>query len=511
MCIYNTQRMNLPSKRAMKNLIIFLIIICSFPLFAQDWVPFPYNQKTWFEFSNEEHQSVSIYYADLLISEADTNHYYFRRNYLEERLDLVLDEQKDACLNFFENNTADFISIKHPFSEANGQYTFKGKTVFDTQLQPGEGIYIYPAGSSHFEQIYIECVEQKWGEILEGLSDSLKVFNIQAFSNGTAIESDFDEYEYILSKQYGFVKFIPFIELLRHPKTTATLSGIGISDGRIIGERYNNSYFFPYQIGDVLTYVDVYNPRWFPNHYREYYRDSITSVSRNQDLLKYTVEGYKVYLGYYEQDTVEYMEERAINISERNPFFEESIYGLHLAYEPYYAEWRSLDQSNLAFSFIDLSSSSNFNYGFDQGIVSRYCDGYSTYDYKDEWKIYNNELGQLSYYSITIGKGRYWELITYQRGDKQYTPCATIDSVYLVNDNAVDLQNDYYHNSEIVNFTGPGVNGKQFIPSLVPDSLLNIPIEITCRVLSWSLTQQTIVRKEEPCLPPQPGVFECNE
>lgn len=74
------------------------------------------------------------------------------------------------------------------------------------------------------------------------------------------------------------------------------------------------------------------------------------------------------------------------------------------------------------------------------------------------------------------------------------------------------IRNDLYHNDRLnPKFRGPGVDEEQFIPSLVPGNLLDMPIEITCEVGIWELKQQVIVKTEEPCMPPQPGMFECNE
>lgn len=54
--------------------------------YSQNWQIFPNDLKKWFEFDNEDHYSVSLYYPDSLEIEGDSTHYYFHLKYLENQL-----------------------------------------------------------------------------------------------------------------------------------------------------------------------------------------------------------------------------------------------------------------------------------------------------------------------------------------------------------------------------------------------------------------------------------------
>lgn len=59
------------------RLYLFLtFLLCHTAAAAQNWASFPYNQKKWFEFSNEDHYSISLYYPDSLNVETDSTHYF---------------------------------------------------------------------------------------------------------------------------------------------------------------------------------------------------------------------------------------------------------------------------------------------------------------------------------------------------------------------------------------------------------------------------------------------------
>lgn len=383
------------------------------------------------------------------------NHYYFRLKYLDERLiTMTFGVQQDYCLNslignyaqsnvtwldFFESKTVDFISIKYPYSEVNGQYFFKGNIVFDTKLQPGESIFINVEENASYDQINIECIEQKLGYVL-GKPYSLKVFNLKAFSNGVDVESDLDELEFILSKSYGFVKFIPFIELLSNPKTTATLYGFEDNAGELIGKRYNYTHFFPYQEGDVLRYyLDDRDPQNYST--AVYSQDSITSVIKNQDTLTYTVQGTATYVSV---GLVAYIEDytRSISIklnSNSYAYIDEVIYGF--TFESSFSNcvdmvsWSELDLSNVDFSFGETPNSYNIQNSSIGNAMDNNCGFISEVSTTEETRITNSQLGQLELLSLFADRSAsIWLLVTYQRGDQLYAPCAPIDSVYTIND-----------------------------------------------------------------------------
>lgn len=102
--------------------------------------------------------------------------------------------------------------------------------------------------------------------------DSVKIFKLTAIKDGQAIASAFNEFEYILSKNYGFIKFLPFPELLNSPKTTVNIVGFEDSSDNLCGQS-SIQKFLPYEVGDVLYWIkDNYT---LPYENTSYYVDSI--------------------------------------------------------------------------------------------------------------------------------------------------------------------------------------------------------------------------------------------
>lgn len=511
----------------MKSLVLisaffFLHLIC----IGQNWEPFPLNQKTWFEFNSEDHQSISVYYTDSLVANGNSNFYYFNLKYLSEALDIGSGNYRRNCLDslwaldYIEDKTVDFISFKEPLVENNGNYIFKGKTVFNSHLQSGESIMIELPDSSNFDQLRIECTEKKLGNVF-GKIDSLKVFSIKAFINSQQVNSIYDSFEYILSKKYGFVEFLPFEELLTTPKTNATLYNFEDSEELLCGgPDYNSSHNFPYKVGDVITYIEEaksYRGTYYGDGLA-YHRDSIISI---EDNLRYIANGTSILFGYYfdynpeTADTVKFTGKlkQIRSSSTRNNYFDKGIYGLD--FEIIFHSSIGLNDlrpDSFPFSFIPNQNSYNILYNTGPGINYECEYDYSPLYYFSERRLTNNELGQLSYWSGSEGGFvENWDLISFERKGRTYTPCANLDSVYYTNSEPVNLVNDYFHNSNIVRVEGIGIENKIFNPQLVPNSLLNSSIEITCEIFPWSETQTIVVREGSPPNIPLSGSFNCIE
>jgi len=488
-------------------------------LLPVDWTPFPYNQKTWFEFSNESHYSISQYYADYLRIESDSSHYYFHLKYLNDKLKGVDNEgnfvscldsvsNEGLWLDYFEEQTEDFVSIKHPFTETGGAYYFKGNLVFDPLLEVGESIQINSAAFNDFDYVNIECTEKKYDTFL-GKTDSVKVFNVTAIKDGQPYASAFDDFEYVLSKNYGFIKFLPFPELLNAPKTNAKLIGFIDESGDLRGKS-SIQYFLPYEVGDVLYWKrdEDYRLTGSREQLKDYYyEDSIVSVMVTEDLFSYNFNRTTYskfsssYLYYYEGDRdTSYSINQSMQFDlskDEYEIFNHAIYGVDAIYDicgpsfsldvSSYPGVVDIQLNNNPFSFEEGQPSYNLNYECSDPeiIYTVNCNtsrGYEFY-YKDSG--YNSALG-LIYTDIQEDKFRnLLRLIYYKKGDKEFKPGHQLADEYSIYDPPVDL----------------GECGN-FYPYFTPESSLNVPIVINCRVEIWDFSQTVIVRDT--------GEGECN-
>jgi len=279
----------------MKNITYLLAIACtllfSCGLLAQNWTPFPYNQKTWFEFENPFHYSKSVYFADSLEENGDTTNHYFLLNYLDDLVNVEINCLEynyygTTWLDFLDERTTNFVSFKTPFQEVNGLWYLNGSLVFDHNLEVGENITVFP---TNFDEVKITCTN-KTTESIFGITDSIKVFSLQAYNSGQLVDSDYDNHEYKLSKNYGFITFLPFSKLLGNPNTTAKVVGFEDDNQMTQGTKaWTIADFIPYEAGDVIYYKDSYYD--YLNNYFDYTYgiDSITSNAIiEEDSVKYT-------------------------------------------------------------------------------------------------------------------------------------------------------------------------------------------------------------------------------
>jgi len=515
------------------NFTLFAILL-NLASIAQDWTPFPYNQKTWFEFSNATHQAVSQYYSDSLLLQGDSTHYYYHLKYINDRISGAdASGVYSSCLNepaivgstevgktwldYYESKVMDFISIKNPYTEINGSYFYKGNLVFNPNLKLDESIAITSDSYTGFDEVQIKCVEIKQMDVL-GELDSVKIFSLQSYANDGPVESDFNNSQYILSKNHGFITFLPFIELLDQPKTTATLAAFENETGNLVGQLLGN-YIKTYEVGDVIEKLDTrIFYRGGPPSGDEviYTKDSITSVQIDENYFTYNFNRLEITEKilpplppgsppYETTDTTYYTNQQVeilLSNLELDPnsvyFF--SIYGAILPevrYEPF-----NIRLEPFNFSFTDKNVSINRIVDDFQGTLlpePEDCISQILPNINLGTSVYNSELGLLrSWESLEVGATFTTDLLTYTKKNKAYTPFTTLNPVYYVADTLINLKNDYHPTS--VQFSGPGVDWESFNPSLVPDSLHNQLIEITCsHYLGWSTTQTVLVRSTGDC------------
>ena len=466
----------------MKKITFFYAILWSCGLFAQNWTPFPYDQKSWFEFENDDHYSQSVYYADSLIENGDTNNYYFHVKYLADWVN-----QESNCLNeyvynnpptwldYFDSRTDSFISINTPLQEINGLYYQDSALVFAPTLELGESLTIYP---TNFDEIQITCIE-KTTESIFGITDSVKVFSLQAFNNDVAVNSEYDNYEYRLSKNYGFITFLPFIELLDSPKTTVNLQGFEDDNQTLQGEKaWTIIDFTPYEAGDVIYYEIENIQHAYYEYCLSYGIDSITSRTLINDTLKYTYHRLSPSGGAISPEYTKTINPNQLNYT----LFDKGIYNFDIANQNYCYSWGGYNDLNIMhlnsykndFSFTEGEDSYNFSFGCGSEMITANCLHF--YPVSSANYTYNTDLGQTSY--NTYSEGGYedqWRLLIYRKGEQEYnTLFHTLEDSYSCTTDSVYLGNPYS-----MTYSGVGVQENYFHPSLVPESLHNIPLIIS--------------------------------
>jgi len=509
----------------MKLSFTLFTILLNLACIAQNWTPFPHNQKTWFEFSNETHHAVSLYYSDSLRVEADSTHYYFRLKYINDLISGADDagvyssclnepaivgstEVGETWLDYYENKVMDFISIKNPYTEIDGNYFYEGSLVFNSNLNVDESITITSGSFTEFDKLQIKCIEIKQMDVL-GEMDSVKIFNLQSYANDSPVESDFNNFQYLLSKNHGFITFLPFIELLDQPKTTATLSAFEDGDGNLVGELLGN-YIKTYEAGDVIERLNTRRFNFGNRNEDIYTKDSITSIQFDENYLIYNFDRLEITKNILPPPPPGFPPNEPADTTYRTNL-QITILLSDLGFDPNSIYFLSIYGS--IFNPNDRIESFSFSFTNENTSLNRVFNNYNTIippkpgncisevlpNISFGNSVYNSELGLISSWeSLEYGATFTTDLLTYTKKDKAYTPFATLNPVYDITDTLINLKNEYHPLN--VTFSGPGVDGAYFNPLLVPDSLHNQLIELTCsHYLGWSTTQTILVRSTDDC------------
>jgi len=452
-------------------LIFFsLMIVFQNQSLAQDWRPFPANQKTWFEFSDANQSLVALYYAANVIQQGNETRYYVDANNTANETGL---DALDFCKQFYQDRAEDFVSIWEPIIEKDDLYYYKGQLVFDTNLNVGDGIFIQSSNYQGFDEVYLECVEQRTQDVF-GQNDEVKEFSLKAYANGQPVASAFDDYDYILSKSNGLLKFLPFTELLNQPKTTASITGFEDAQGNLRGGK-GDQFKPPYEAGDVIYYFHEFGVGSFAKTTKNF-RDSITAVVKYADSLIYTFDRVEFIRTEYKPNPVTY--DTVFTYNNNNTLIFDTPINDILYYSIYGYRDRTL------FEVTPVESSINEGaYQITTDIQNTTLPGCF-----DNWSLgiysssYHSDFGKInsSYFSDDQSYDK-WKLNLYQKnGTIIYAPFGQLDAVYNQFDPAVQLNGTA---------EGPGVSGGVFYPYEVPANLLNVPFEIVFKIGIWEFKQ----------------------
>lgn len=269
----------------MKNLSVFLLFSCMNMtcLFAQTpWALFPEKQVTYWQTGNE----IKLHYNDSTIVGSDTNKHYFGAVYYYEDVDHPC---FDSILALY------FDLIKPPVDSlfSTPEYWFAttalGNISFYHKAEPGFSWNIPVMGVPDYDEIIFTC-ENKMEEMFFGETDSVKTYAIETKLNGLTVQSELSDFHFKLSKNAGFLTYIPFQKLTDMP-LEAVYEMAGYIDDELHGftSRFED-YFGNLQPGQVFKWKEREGGQLNQLYYdtERFYFDSILSVNLTNEKIELT-------------------------------------------------------------------------------------------------------------------------------------------------------------------------------------------------------------------------------
>ncbi|MBV6483816.1 MAG: hypothetical protein KFKLKKLM_00273 [Flavobacteriales bacterium] len=281
----------------MKKLLLALLLCSSFISFAQDWNPFPLEQKSYFM-----HNNVTNYYfsSDTLINEfcvdsirnygsSQTMYFNFTTPNVGNCYSTIVNTPMGAYYSqgfyhsMHDNERPDSITVtnnEYTFYFYDNYLTFQNTFLFKP-LTHKDSSWVFPYNGSGFNQLKITCDSIYFDNFFGTVSDSLKLFSVQALNSGTPVSDVINQNKYILSKNYGFKSFKNF-PLLGIKTNT-------IQEGFLAPVFDDYHHLNP---GDILIWEEKFEAPPYPGNppsYTKYYKDSIVNVYNNYDTLRYGI------------------------------------------------------------------------------------------------------------------------------------------------------------------------------------------------------------------------------
>ncbi len=257
----------------MKNIYIILILTPAF-CFAQNWNPFPFDQETYFKINDEK---IVMHYNDSITILGNTNILFLGATFY----DFPFDNCYDDFVNQFGENPMEVI-----FKTNNHIYWKQDslKLKFFPFVNPGATWNVPTPHLFNFSHIQFSCDSIKLDSVFNVL-DSIKYYSAQFYNDTTPGP---DTYSFILSKNYGFIKYYPMNKILLDSsfKEEFSLAGF-ISNGEHGFTRSFENFFHGIEIGDCYKYRVI--DKAYNGIFNGRYIDSIISITMLSDTLRYKV------------------------------------------------------------------------------------------------------------------------------------------------------------------------------------------------------------------------------
>ena len=301
-----------------------MLVCCSLTLQAQNWNPFPEDQPTYFEFeqigvNGYSNYGTAPYFVDSITTIGNRTYQHILRKHLEQYV--------GDCYETFLN-VGGFYPLRDSLYKENDWYyyqSYQDILPFNPLAQVGE---TWDYEDSQFQWmadidfLRLSCDSIGTTSFL-GITDSVKYFSVQSYENNAPSTHAISNARYVLSKNHGFIEFVPFYDLRVARNYQGTLIGMEIG-GNLQGvdQIMDFADFLPYQVGDILVWRTDEGDAIDLTITQQYYRyDTITSITVTDSLFSYTFNQKSLYIDLYNSDTFESYnpnQTKTYNISEMN-------------------------------------------------------------------------------------------------------------------------------------------------------------------------------------------------
>ena len=246
------------------------------------WQLFKYKQPTYYIFGDTK-KYVELIHNDFIKFEP-TENFYFNVKFRNEEIkcyDQIISGASDTKQWGVLSNTY-FGRYRNPapFTVVEG-YTFDYRESRFDFLIPGKGFEKWNVKfkyGSKYDSIVIQGQGKYLGQVLGNVLDTLVNYYTKFYLKGIRIYPIKDSVCFILSKNYGFKKFLSITDLFNQSLVSYEMFGFKNSE-KIMGfQPPKFEDYFKYVAGDVTLRKD----------YGLYIRDSITNVLRTKDSIVYT-------------------------------------------------------------------------------------------------------------------------------------------------------------------------------------------------------------------------------
>ena len=279
----------------MKLFISFILIITSINVTAQDWFPFPVEQKSYFQYNgiyiHGQDSTISIHFCD------SVKDYGTHKSYL-------FDYTTDGYGNCYEPVLysphiyyAKYIDDVRPDSVINKNdslyfyysddytYAFYDSILFFPQTKKDSSWFSSIDGTG-YNRIKFTCDSIYYDTLVNGVMDSLKLFSLQTYNNGNPIVSGLDSLTLILSKNYGFKQLVSFYNTNKETPLIG-IDSFATSHGFTQPQLLD---YFHLAIGDVIVWKEDFHDYDIMNNqsYIRYHKDSLISLVSTPDSVIYT-------------------------------------------------------------------------------------------------------------------------------------------------------------------------------------------------------------------------------
>lgn len=400
----------------MKFLFTILLTLFTYSLSAQDWFPFPQGQKSYYQypfFNNSLYtdSTISAFYCDSMVNYSSYQTYYF--DYSTPDFNGCYESVENSEYIYYythmDEHRPDSLIIKNDsvlmaFSN-QAAFGFTDSILFlPTIKKDSTWISSIDNGNSTYNELKFTCDSIYLDTLFNGLIDSVKLITIKTLLNSAPVSSNLNTLELILSKNFGFKKFVSFSSSINEE---INLLGIDSGTTKIGFSLPQFADYFHLSIGDVLLWREYYDSYdiMFPS-YTNHFWDSITSVNITPDSVIYNIFRTQQGSGTTNTYTMKH--------------YKSQLKGLELS-SSIFIDQSSINDYQYPFSNNDLLNTSNIYYTNDTIINRKYVFEGFFYDSSncilnmmaDAWygSHYSTYYGLTGYWTGSSGGSDSWSII----------------------------------------------------------------------------------------------------